>query len=797
MSRLDTVFRLSVHLLAALAGVMLAVAEARPSPEALTPVLVIVAYVLVERQGRYVLSMRAANVLGFLAVSVALGELLLGGIEARLLSGAHLLVYLSWVVLFQRKTPRHYWWMCALAVLQVAVGSVLIRHGAYGALLVAFLFLAVWTLSTFSLYQAALDVAFAGTPTAVGTDSSPRLPRPSGEASRRAAGDAPAKAEPFSFLAASDVRGAMYLDGRGSWIRLRFAGGTFLTGCASLVIGLVFFLMIPRLWAGRVAPEDDDDTSLIGMRWSGFSERVELGDFGRILVSAEPVLRVRLFDNDTGQALSVPAWAARHGMDEPLFRGGVLDRYVEFRGRWEAPSSPGPRLRLPASPTGPGNVRQEVAVEPLGTNVLFAMRPVVACRVDGYPSPAWLEPVSGVLARGGRHEKELTVVAFSPRVANASRPAVPPVLFPGQFDQRPRDLRDLSRLARRLAGYNGETDHPPEREMAARLLAHLGDSARFQYTLDTTRVNRSVDPIEDFLFFRRQGHCEYFASALALMLREVGIPARLVNGFKGGELQTDGSFEVQHRHAHAWVEAWIDGGWTVMDPTPAAERSETIERMAPGIHSLADLVDVVSQSWTRYVVNMNFARQQQTFYRPLKDAMSDVWEAARGDREKASSLLASGRRFLSSPERWISWQGGLVSFALLTLGAALVWAVRRTSRLIRRVWTRMRKRVERRGLYVEFYDRFQRLCRRQGLTRGDSDTQREFALFARRQLAPQLAAAGLSDLPQRLVEVFYSVRFGERPLDRSMEEALRQDLDRLELALAPARPASRAASAAG
>ena len=71
-------------------------------------------------------------------------------------------------------------------------------------------------------------------------------------------------------------------------------------------------------------------------------------------------------------------------------------------------------------------------------------------------------------------------------------------------------------------------------------------------------IDPQLDPVEDFLVKRKKGHCEYFASALALLLRSIDIPARMVNGFKGGDWNNlTQSMNVRQKHAHSWVEAYV------------------------------------------------------------------------------------------------------------------------------------------------------------------------------------------------------------------------------------------------
>src|SRR5262249_51439626 len=142
----------------------------------------------------------------------------------------------------------------------------------------------------------------------------------------------------------------------------------------------------------------------------------------------------------------------------------------------------------------------------------------------------------------------------------------------GRYEElpEPERLKRLSALAQsltvpeRLSGEGSTT-----KKMALTLESHLRDSGEYTYSLSMAVDDPAIDPVEDFLFNRKRGHCEYFASALALMLRSVQIPSRLVTGFKGAEFNaSDKSYEVQQRHAHAWVEAWVDNEWMTLDPTP-------------------------------------------------------------------------------------------------------------------------------------------------------------------------------------------------------------------------------------
>jgi hypothetical protein len=104
-----------------------------------------------------------------------------------------------------------------------------------------------------------------------------------------------------------------------------------------------------------------------------------------------------------------------------------------------------------------------------------------------------------------------------------------------------------------------------------KLSAIKRELSRFEYSLEVPRT-MDLDPIVDFVTVHRAGHCEMFASAMALMARLEGIPARVIGGYRVSEVNpvTDRAV-VRDRNAHAWVEVWVDGGWRAIDPTPESE----------------------------------------------------------------------------------------------------------------------------------------------------------------------------------------------------------------------------------
>ncbi len=125
------------------------------------------------------------------------------------------------------------------------------------------------------------------------------------------------------------------------------------------------------------------------------------------------------------------------------------------------------------------------------------------------------------------------------------------------------------------------------------------------------RARTVKDPIANFLFERKQGHCEYFASSMAVMLRTLGIPSRVVNGFRTDEFNDlTGNYVVRAKDAHAWVEAYFPGyGWQTFDPTPAGNGGTP-----QGWNRLALYVDAMASFWRDWVVSYDSSHQY--FARP-------------------------------------------------------------------------------------------------------------------------------------------------------------------------------------
>ena len=819
MQQVRTIFQVSVFLLTAQSAVMLAMADKLAFlflPQALTCPLALLAYFFTERWNTLRLQTFGANCFGLLAVAVAGTELIFGlsnldpilleenpGLkdEIWLISGTHLLIYLTWVVLFQEKKEKQYWWMFALSILLVAVGAVLTppsESGSYVLWLVPYLFFSIWSLTLFALYESWSQHQIEGRSFAFATAGSPAIQLTSGELdlSREQRAQSAAPTRDDDILQPSRVaHGTVLGSSRHSWIDGRFVAATLLTGSASLVIAAMFFLLVPRKWIGQKEFTRNVPSS---PNIIGFNEEVLLGSFGEILESSERVLFVRMYNEKQGTEIDVGRYAFKYGHDEPLFRGAVLGTYQD--GKWvvgQMGLASGRRYRPENLP--PNSVRQEYRLKPIGTNFLFAMHPVNNCRLDE------VEGLNEAARRVHRHrfsamlswvrphgwQKTLQYTVYSPPPPSIR--SEPQISFQEpqsqsyatplweQCETFPNDagrLDELQALARQISDYDAVVQQSPTHlEMAGRLETHLRDSGEYGYSLDSSVHDPQRDPVEDFLFNRKLGHCEYFASALALMLRAVEIPSRLVNGFKGGEKNRfTGDFEVEQRHAHAWVEAYIDGRWLMFDPTPADARSESVASMALG--SWAELEAAFNVTWFIYGINIGISTQERSFYGPARRALEQGWEMFRGQR--SGTAEATLREFFSTPKRWLSWQGCVFTFVLLIVLAAVLWTLRRALASLKRTRSTVGRGMARPRIIIDFYERFRKLCAKHGLVREASQTEREFAHSVNDALAVTLNDTGLKPLTADLVESFYQVRYGAEEIDPLIERDIDRRLTLLE-----------------
>lgn len=494
---------------------------------------------------------------------------------------------------------------------------------------------------------------------------------------------------------------------------------------AAILITTALFFVIPRV--GQVSlPIRSELKRML----TGFTSQVELGAIGEIETDTTVVMRVSL--PELGMAAAeLPALR---------WRGIALDHFdghgwTASRPERRAVRATSPGIVRVGMPRGTGRIlTQEIFLEPIGTDVIFAAPRVLNVRLA---APGLLVDDTGGLAVGVPAARlRYTVESeLEPRFRRAG-PAVRPLDTGARerYLQLPPLPAPIPALARQVTA--GSADGG---EAARRLTEFL--TREFRYSLVQERT-AGTDPLEDFLLVRRSGNCEYFATALAVMLRVVGVPARVVNGFQRGEWNPYGEFfAVRLSDAHSWVEAWIDGvGWLTFDPSPRGEPASA------SLGRLGLYFDALRMRWYRYVVNWS-----------LKDQV-----------DLAAAIRQTARSWRPEWPTAGGWTGpGTPVLVGLAVGvvAVVAWRWRRGAFAGRPRFGR--------ATVPDFYRRALRLLARRGVHRAPHETARE--LWERVQAEHPARADAIGTLTL----AYERVRFGGAALGPDERAALDRSLSAL------------------
>ncbi|MBL8920754.1 MAG: DUF3488 domain-containing protein [Myxococcaceae bacterium] len=359
----------------------------------------------------------------------------------------------------------------------------------------------------------------------------------------------------------------------------------------TLLLGVGFFVVFPRLsWnlANRRG-----SPGLGGV--TGMSDTVKLGGGGDIKTSVRVAFRAELTPNPGVDELRA-YWVGRH--------------FDSFDGsEWTSSQRPltpaGTVVLHRASRRSLGQLSQDIELTPAyGSRTLVAIdTPTFFARGRGVSvagtQPMPLVHVPGDQVFGANEANTTTYMATSDGAAGVDQTEPSPAAsgLPAGLDPRVAPLAD--ELAR-----GATTPLAIARQLEQEL------KRRYDYTLDLP--GDVADPLADFLFVRRAGHCEDFATALSLMLRLKGIPSRLTTGFFGGE-RAGARYVVRAGDAHAWAEAYVDGAWVRLDATPDQGRAASGGRWAALV---AQSWEQLEDWWRSRVVDYSF-QDQLSFVRSL------------------------------------------------------------------------------------------------------------------------------------------------------------------------------------
>jgi hypothetical protein len=350
-----------------------------------------------------------------------------------------------------------------------------------------------------------------------------------------------------------------------------------------------------------------------------------------------------------------------------------------------------------------------------------------------------------------------------------------------RWQQQPMQVRRYAQRILRDAGIERDVDarHTDQDMRAAAALGrHL--QSTYTYTLDNPRSPDGRDPVLAFLFDTRRGHCELFAAGLTALCRSIGIPARVVVGFRASEYNAIGGYYVvRQSNAHAWTEVagGPNVGWRTFDATPVAEVQAEHEVRGGFLGGLRSLYDHIEYSWIKTVV----AFDQRTQQKVIEGAKQSL-VAATGKSKNLGQWFTETYETIKSKislDLLTTFAAGFVLFGL-TVGVATlirIYIVRRR-RLVALKLDHL-PRDHRRGLSrrLGFYLTMIDMLERHGYTRPDWQSPAEYAA----ELADSNPLR--FDPVISLTELFYAIRFGQVPVDESMRHRIRTHLRQLEHAM--------------
>jgi transglutaminase-like putative cysteine protease len=609
-------------------------------------------------------------------------------------AGVHFLVILLNLKLITMQDRRDYRHLYAISLMAVLASAALTTDLWYVSVFVLYLLAAVWSLLLYHVTARTDAAECLSTSTAAG--SVIRAPR----------------------------------------ITRRFFWFTNGIAILTFALTLIIFFLLPRISVGILQKPRGE-----GLRTTGFSERVDLGMIGAVKEDPQIVMRVELPD----QPLS--------GRERVYLRGLAFDQY---NGRsWSSGSRHRRNLGLVGEATfavRPGTrslsesaepLRQDILLEALDTSVLFAAP--FAESVSGELPGVQLDSMSGLhLPFPSSSRIRYSIVSREHRMtADEQTSAVLPyaAAILDRYLQLPRDSERIRELTHRVTD-RAATPY----EKTAAVLDHL--LTNYAYSLETDTTG-SRYPIDEFLFGRKTGYCEHYATAMVLMLRSIGIPSRLVTGFLATEWNEFGNYyTVRQRDAHAWVEVYYpQSGWITMDPTPSSPVA-----LAPSFWvAFQRFGESLRLHWDRVFIRYS-GRDQLAIIHSFRDGGGSARDAL---AQWTSSLGSASAQFL---RRWFDRAETVHQSVVWAMIVASTICLACLSAVLRRRWSYGRSgavpAAKAQQQIVHVYRRMLELSARKGIVITPATTPTELA----RRVGQQWVDA--ESVVVRLTALYCRGRFG-------------------------------------
>lgn len=611
--------------------------------------------------------------------------------------GAQFLIWLVVTKAYNRRAARDWQQLYLLAFLMLITGSVLNADLTYGACFFGFVITTTWALSLFHLRREIEDNLLV----------------------KHAADRASERVEVQRILDSKRIIGK------------RFLGGTAALSLVVFCTSALAFLTLPRVGFGFFVKNRD------GQALAGFSDRVKLGGHGVLKTDSTIVMRVEMDSVLGGREAPAIHW-----------RGVAFDHYA--RGEWSRSYDRAPPTQDVVDVPRPGverhtlhwmdastdpdelqaaGARQEVWLEPLDSDVMFgASTPHVFERAQSLPRrrPKVMLNDEVRFDRSGTIRYTVWSQLERPpggvlRSKTGPLPAGYDVYL--QYPGNEISARTIA-LAREITAPH---DNNYDKVVAIQnwLQEHLA------YTLTLAEGRFRQDPIDFFLFERKRGHCEYFASAFAIMARIAGVPTRQVNGFLGGEWNEYQSYvAVRAGDAHSWAEVYFPGaGWVTFDPTPP-DRRDPLSRGGGGWRArFSRAMDTMRFQWNKWVIEYDLVAQIGLFHRVGR---------------KLKQGAAAARKGLAHSLDVLPMLAGTV------VGAGIVvFLVRRRRRTKERPGTTTSRRT--RSQIAHAYDQVTKQLAKAGIVKPAAMTPRELAATLRLEIAPHVS---------ELTELYYAAEWG-------------------------------------
>ena len=504
------------------------------------------------------------------------------------------------------------------------------------------------------------------------------------------------------------------------------------------VLALPLFLIAPRSGAAALTRSGGAVPNFIG-----FSENVTLGQIGTLKQNDTIVMRVRVDETQPTRDLR--------------WRGVALDEFTGFGWRkspqarqLDVITERGGFFKVDTTEAIHRLTTQTFFLEPLESPVLFAAPRVVA--LQGDLPYVRVDEEGSIQTR--RHDFERIIYKA---LSDTNEP---------RMDQLRNDLRPLPVPYYRYLQLPERLD-PRIAPLATTIVLHANASNRYdtakaiesylqrEYAYSFDMKATGPEPVADFLFNVKAGHCEYFASAMVLLLRTRGIAARLVNGFLPGEYNDAASaYTVRQQDAHSWVEVYFPEtrAWVTFDPTPPAGRTEPVRTgFAAQLQKYGEAIELL---WFQYVVGYD-KQEQRSLATSIQRSVFDYGRMA-------SNVLNTLSQYLNG--NVLAVVAGVTAFALTLLLALF------GKRLWR--WTRagfVRSAADERAYSsVQFYERLTSFMEQRGVSRDKHLTPIEFANTLR------------SNDVMVITRAYNRVRFGGQKLSATERKEVERALFALE-----------------